>query len=430
MSLNKVILGIDRLHVDSSGDNVKEIIYELRDLAFYEGKRNLSLESELTGVLEVLQKKLSTHPKFEYIAASFESYFDTPSNDRRKLYQFLEVFLKEENLILMLEAGEREVKIKDIEARIREVQRSIAEVKVEDDGIQQIKGINQEVQQIIEDMGAIQKEAQGTMKTILEGMNGPGKLKQGIHKSLLHMIENGVSTDKKETFDARMESVVGDFLLQEKLLKEQLESMSKMQKSGALIVRGEESEAPLKQNPEKTPEQKQREALYDINDRLELLFLAVEKYRTSWKHTWRSFLSKISLGLYSYDEKRVIKDQRWVKQALWDLQKMNVPRSDSYTVNSLQKQTGTTKEECDLFLANIDRGNYYAVLGVSKDATLSDINKAYRNLSLRFHPDKNHDHPEAREDYNAVMGIINEAHDKLKEMLEGVENREKRYSNF
>ena len=41
MSLNKVILGIDRLHVDSSGDNVKEIIYELRDLAFYEGKRNL-----------------------------------------------------------------------------------------------------------------------------------------------------------------------------------------------------------------------------------------------------------------------------------------------------------------------------------------------------------------------------------------------------
>jgi len=52
--------------------------------------------------------------------------------------------------------------------------------------------------------------------------------------------------------------------------------------------------------------------------------------------------------------------------------------------------------------------NFYDVLGVSKDANETDIKKAYRSLSLKYHPDRNPDEEATRK-----FQEINEAYETL-----------------
>ncbi len=64
----------------------------------------------------------------------------------------------------------------------------------------------------------------------------------------------------------------------------------------------------------------------------------------------------------------------------------------------------------NLYLAQRAKTEYYDILGISSGASEDEIKKAYRKLSVRFHPDKNRAHPE---DAAELFKLISEAYDIL-----------------
>ena len=55
-------------------------------------------------------------------------------------------------------------------------------------------------------------------------------------------------------------------------------------------------------------------------------------------------------------------------------------------------------------------GDYYVLLGVSRSATEQEINKAYKKLAVKYHPDKN---PEEKEISEANFKKVSEAYEVL-----------------
>lgn len=82
-----------------------------------------------------------------------------------------------------------------------------------------------------------------------------------------------------------------------------------------------------------------------------------------------------------------------------------------------------TKEQVDAVKKIMRCKDYYEILGISKEATDSDLKKAYRKLALQFHPDKNKA-PGAGEAFKAVgnaFAVLSDAEKKKQYDLYGPE---------
>lgn len=58
--------------------------------------------------------------------------------------------------------------------------------------------------------------------------------------------------------------------------------------------------------------------------------------------------------------------------------------------------------------------NYYETLGVTKDAPIEQIKKAYRKLAMKYHPDRNKDDKEAEEKFKKISEAYAVLSDKEK----------------
>lgn len=76
--------------------------------------------------------------------------------------------------------------------------------------------------------------------------------------------------------------------------------------------------------------------------------------------------------------------------------------------------------------------NYYKILGVNKDASKSEISKKYRELALKYHPDKNinsGDYEKKRELFNTISEAYEVLSNDDKRKMYDL-NNDKFYNNF
>ena len=66
-------------------------------------------------------------------------------------------------------------------------------------------------------------------------------------------------------------------------------------------------------------------------------------------------------------------------------------------IESDQQTAQQRLREAEVALKQSKEKNYYKILGVSRQATKSEIKKSYRELALKWHPDKNTDSVEEAE---------------------------------
>ena len=65
--------------------------------------------------------------------------------------------------------------------------------------------------------------------------------------------------------------------------------------------------------------------------------------------------------------------------------------------------------------------DYYEILGLSKNATAAEIKKAYRQMAIKYHPDKNPGNKQAEENFKEAA----EAYEVLSD-----QNKRARYDQY
>ena len=133
-----------------------------------------------------------------------------------------------------------------------------------------------------------------------------------------------------------------------------------------------------------TKQEKYEQALQDLNKAIE----CNEKYPTAYHKR-----GDVNAKLKNFDE------------AIRDFQ--NAQELDPQKFN-LEEKIRETKIDAK----RAKKKDYYAILGISKEATEEEIKKSYRKLALKWHPDHAHD-PEAKEKSEKMFKDIAEAYQVL-----------------
>ena len=77
-----------------------------------------------------------------------------------------------------------------------------------------------------------------------------------------------------------------------------------------------------------------------------------------------------------------------------------------------------------------DKRDYYEVLGVSRNASLDEIKKAYRKLAIEFHPDKNNGSKRIENKFKNITEAYNTLSNERERALYDSITFGETYSNF
>jgi molecular chaperone DnaJ len=66
-------------------------------------------------------------------------------------------------------------------------------------------------------------------------------------------------------------------------------------------------------------------------------------------------------------------------------------------------------------MENMEKDDFYGVLGIARNASSQEIKKAYRKLAMKYHPDRNTDNSDAEEKFKVIQeayAVLSDEHNR------------------